>query len=388
MENNKLTIMKVLALRPRDARGDGWASGQELQNATELSPNDINDAVILLKDGGIVELEKQLGTAPFRFHAVTLTARGRGYWEKLQVNSQNEFPRTLQNAPYRLSQTPNDTTEDEKFMRVAIELSKQSTPEDSRPHPKVGAVVVKNGEILDHAFCGEYAQGDHAEYTLLERKLGKMDLTGTTLYTTLEPCTLRGHEKMPCADRIIQRRIGRVVIGMLDPNPNIQGKGLYKLDKAGVRVQLAERLSREIKDINKEFIAAQEGTPTINMAIPQTKIYEDLANILSRLVLRWQSYKDELPNVKWTPEAVEEIKEKFSSDKEDLLNLLSRSPEIDLKVKSQTKTIISQIDGFIFFKISFEIPPQRHEQLQNFEYKAEQAADAAQALHDWLRTEK
>jgi pyrimidine deaminase RibD-like protein len=154
---------------------------------------------------------------------------------------------------------------DEMYMRVAIELSKESRPEDNRPHPRVGAVAVKNGRILDQAFRGEYAQGDHAEYTLLERKLGNMDLTGTTLYTTLEPCTVRGHEKTPCADRIVQRRIARVVIGMLDPNPSIQGKGLYKLDKAGVRVQLAERLTIEIKELNKNFIAAQERQQTSNV---------------------------------------------------------------------------------------------------------------------------
>jgi ribosomal protein S21 len=62
-------------------------------------------------------------------------------------------------------------TPDEKFMRVAIELSKQSQAEDGRPHPKVGAVLVKKGEILDQAFRGEYAQGDHAEYTLLEKNV-------------------------------------------------------------------------------------------------------------------------------------------------------------------------------------------------------------------------
>jgi pyrimidine deaminase RibD-like protein len=154
--------------------------------------------------------------------------------------------------------SPIPDREDNKFMRIAIEQAKMSKPEDDRPHPKVGVVVIKNKAILEVAHRGELAKGDHAEYTLLERKLGKMDLTGTTLYTTLEPCTVRGHEKTPCADRIIQRRIGRVVIGMLDPNPTIQGKGVYKLEEEGVRVQLAELLTNEIKELNKDFIAAQK----------------------------------------------------------------------------------------------------------------------------------
>jgi len=148
---------------------------------------------------------------------------------------------------------------DERFMRIAIELSKKSKPEDDRPHPKVGTVVVKEGTIIGKAFRGQISKGDHAEYTVLERMLGGLDLTGTTLYTTLEPCTTRSHDKVPCANRIIKRGIGRVVIGMLDPNPSIQGKGMYTLDEAGVKVQLAERLTDEIKELNEQFRAAQAG---------------------------------------------------------------------------------------------------------------------------------
>ena len=215
----------------------------------------------------------------------------------LTWNEKNEAERHLQEritfGKLSMSQTSSaklDSGEnpDEVFMRLAIELSKESRPEDDRPHPTVGAVVVKNGEILDRAFRGEYAQGDHAEYTLLERKLGKMDLTGTTLYTTLEPCTFRDHEKTPCADRIIQRRIGRVVIGMLDPNPSIQGKGMYKLDKAGIRVQLAERLTNEIKELNKNFVAAQERPQTNRAERAQqetdSKEYDSKTKVRGRLL--------------------------------------------------------------------------------------------------------
>jgi pyrimidine deaminase RibD-like protein len=273
---------------------------------------------------------------------------------------------------------------DEDFMRIAIELSKESKPEDDRVHPKVGVVVVKEGKIVERGFRGQFSKGDHAEYTVLERKLAGTDLTGTTLYTTLEPCTARGHEKIPCADRIVMRGIGRVVIGMLDPNPSIQGKGMYKLDKAGVRVQLAERLTSEIKELNKDFIAAQEKLQ------PSTdrEFYKKLTALLSRLVLRWQNYKGQVQNLKWTPEAIEDIKNKFSSDKETLLSLISHEPEIDLEVKAQTNRIVDQIDAFVFFKIDFKTPYSvTFCQLQNFEHQGEQVSSAAQTLRDLLHIE-
>ena len=149
--------------------------------------------------------------------------------------------------------------DDGKFMTMAIEEAEHSRPEDDRPHPKVGVVVVKEGEILAKAHRGEISDGDHAEYTALERKLAQTDLTGATVYTTLEPCTTRTHPKTPCAGRVVQRRIGRVVIGMLDPNPVIRGRGLWQLDEAGVRVDFCDQmLKKKIRRLNRTFIMAQK----------------------------------------------------------------------------------------------------------------------------------
>jgi pyrimidine deaminase RibD-like protein len=142
---------------------------------------------------------------------------------------------------------------------MAIEESKQSKAEaDGRVHPKVGVVVVREGNVLTTAHRGQISLGDHAEYTALERNLPSTDLTGSTLYTTLEPCTSRGH-KTPCADRIIQRRISRVVIGIVDPNPKIIGGSIGKLKTSGIQVDFAsQKLEQEINALNEEFVQEQK----------------------------------------------------------------------------------------------------------------------------------
>lgn len=144
--------------------------------------------------------------------------------------------------------------DDRTFAVLAIQEARQSVPEsDGRPHPKVGAVVVKNGKVLSSAHRGERPE-NHAEYIALEKKLPDEAVAGATVYTTLEPCTTRNHPKIPCADRLIERKVARVVIGMLDPDDRISGKGQRKLRKAGIITDLFPHdLAMEVEELNREF---------------------------------------------------------------------------------------------------------------------------------------
>jgi len=152
--------------------------------------------------------------------------------------------------------------DDRRFALLAIEEARKSAPEDERPHPKVGALIVKDGHVLSKAHRGEKPKS-HAEYVALEDKLSDDLAAGATVYTTLEPCTTRRHPKIPCAQRLVDRKIGRVVIGMLDPNPDIRGRGDQLLSDAGIEVQLFPRdLRAQVEEMNRDFIRAQKQRQT------------------------------------------------------------------------------------------------------------------------------
>jgi pyrimidine deaminase RibD-like protein len=148
--------------------------------------------------------------------------------------------------------------EDRRFALMAIEEARKSISEDERPHPKVGAVVVKEGKVVSKAHRGENPKS-HAEYIALEGKLSDDLVAGATVYTTLEPCTTRNHPKIPCAQRLVDRKVARVVIGMLDPNPEIRGLGEQLLSEANIETQLFPRdLKAQVEEMNREFIRAQK----------------------------------------------------------------------------------------------------------------------------------
>ena len=135
----------------------------------------------------------------------------------------------------------------EKYMWMAIELAKKGAG-SVNPNPMVGAVVVKNGEVIGrgyHKFFG----GPHAEVYALEEAGEKAE--GATIYVTLEPCSHYG-KTPPCAKKIIDMGIKKCFIGSSDPNPKVAGRGVAMLKETGIEV-VENVLKEECDEVNQVF---------------------------------------------------------------------------------------------------------------------------------------
>jgi|WetSurMetagenome_2_1015567.scaffolds.fasta_scaffold108378_2 diaminohydroxyphosphoribosylaminopyrimidine deaminase / 5-amino-6-(5-phosphoribosylamino)uracil reductase len=134
---------------------------------------------------------------------------------------------------------------DRRHMRKAVALAEKGLGLAS-PNPSVGCVIVQDGKTLGKGLH-EYALLDHAEVRALKDASGGS--TGATVYVTLEPCSHYGRTP-PCADRLIESGVRRVVVATPDPNPKVSGQGIARLRSAGIQVDvglMAEEARRIIE---------------------------------------------------------------------------------------------------------------------------------------------
>ena len=136
-----------------------------------------------------------------------------------------------------------------ELMQVALDLSKEFKF-TAKPNPVVGALVVRNGEIVAQGAHESWGK-NHAEINCLNNLDKSLPKDELTLYVTLEPCNHFG-KTPPCTDAIIQSGIKKVVIGALDPNPKVAGQGIQKLIDANIDV-VHGVLESEVADANKFF---------------------------------------------------------------------------------------------------------------------------------------
>lgn len=154
-----------------------------------------------------------------------------------------------------------------------IQARKSIAEDDGKPHPYVGVVIVKDGNVLATGFRGESGKGDHGEYCAL-KKLNEADLQGATVYTTLEPCSERNPPKRSCTERLIDAKVARVVSGSADKDESVYGHS--SLAEAGIEIGFfPHNLMQELLVLNRTWSdsrRAKQGIPPPNDTSPLANV--------------------------------------------------------------------------------------------------------------------
>ncbi len=154
----------------------------------------------------------------------------------------------------------------EQWMRRALDLAKLGI-NFVNPNPRVGAVIVKNGQIVAEGYH-RYFGGPHAEINAIENAKS-IELEGATLVVNLEPCSHFG-KTPPCTSAIVEKRFAKVVVGMVDPNPLVAGEGIQILRDSGIDVEIGV-LEKECRWLNRFFIKNMlEAKPYVILKIAQS----------------------------------------------------------------------------------------------------------------------
>jgi diaminohydroxyphosphoribosylaminopyrimidine deaminase/5-amino-6-(5-phosphoribosylamino)uracil reductase len=154
---------------------------------------------------------------------------------------------------------------DEQYMKRALQLARRGMGRVS-PNPMVGAVIVRADRIIAEGWHRKFG-ADHAEIDAIKR--ASSSVRGATIYVTLEPCCHWG-KTPPCVDTLIEQGIKRVVIGTLDPNPLVDGKGAQVLRDHGMEVfaGVMEQPARELNEVYFHYI--RTGLPFITIKYAQS----------------------------------------------------------------------------------------------------------------------
>jgi len=143
-----------------------------------------------------------------------------------------------------------------ELQEFAVAEMYKSIPEhEDKTDPQVGAILTtSDGIVIETAHRGELRAGDHAEFTVLERKCRDRKVDGCVIYATLEPCApgARKNPKLSCSERIANGRIKKIYIGIQDPDPTVKGKGEDFLRSKNIEIEYFD------KDLQNEIIAANE----------------------------------------------------------------------------------------------------------------------------------
>jgi diaminohydroxyphosphoribosylaminopyrimidine deaminase / 5-amino-6-(5-phosphoribosylamino)uracil reductase len=147
------------------------------------------------------------------------------------------------------------------YMRQALDLARQGLGLTS-PNPAVGAVLVRDGEVVGRGFH-TYSGRKHAEIVALDEAGERA--RGATLYITLEPCCHQGRTG-PCTDALIAAGVSRVVAAMPDPNPSVSGGGFRRLSDAGIEVEIDSTYSADAERLNEPFVHfMRTGRPLVTL---------------------------------------------------------------------------------------------------------------------------
>jgi len=237
--------------------------------------------------------------------------------------------------------------DDEFYIKRTLRLASKARGMTS-PNPMVGAVIVKSGKIVSEDYHRKPGS-PHAEALVIE-EAGK-NAQGSTLYVNLEPCCHTDKRTPPCTKAIIKAGIKKVVIGMIDPNPNVSGKGVLELERAGIQVKIGvlEKESRRLNEFYIRYITS--GRPFVILKIAMT-LDGKIATPDGQS--KWITGEQARKMVHFTRSSVDAILTAIGTVKAD-------NPHMTARIRAGKSPLRIVIDPYLEIPISahiLEIPPE------------------------------